>query len=232
MNLNTLSWENSLKIVTLLQKRLVKAVYVKDFSSVFKLQKIILQSNSGRLLSIRYVTQLCPLKKIPGLDSKLALTFLERFELNEVLKIRFSSWENQSLKKVNVTRKDGIMVSIQVPSISDRAWQYLIVLAIEPTNYALSHPRFFCSRTLESMYKLQRCVVLNLSKASLGLQKRVLNVELTKTFVNYNKSYLIDKLLASRSIKLSIIRLLCKGFHLQYQEENFVLRYKYFKCNK
>ena len=213
-----LSWEKSEKLLHLFQLRLVKALFTNDFITAFKLQKLILQSNSSRLLCIRYVTQLCPLKKIPGVDLKIALTFLERFELNEFLKTNFASWKAQGLKCVFITEKDGNLLTLQIPTIADRVWQHLLMLALKPAHTALFHPRHFISDSLDSTYKLQRCVSLNIGSSSLGFQKRILKLEVPKLFCSYNKNYLIGQIMAPRSIKLSICQLFSKNFCLQYLE--------------
>ncbi|MEI6332904.1 MAG: reverse transcriptase N-terminal domain-containing protein, partial [Pseudanabaena sp. ELA645] len=51
-----------------LQKRVYKAVQVKDMRKARSLQKLILKSKSARLLAIRQVTQLNAGKKTAGID--------------------------------------------------------------------------------------------------------------------------------------------------------------------
>lgn len=193
-----------------------KSILVGDFKTGLKLQNMILQSKYSRLLAIRYVTQLCPLKRIPGVDSKIVLTFLERFELNEYLKAYYKDWVSQSLKLLPIMKSDESIVIIQVPTISDRAWQYLIKLALEPMHSAIFHPRQF----IYSVHAAQQCLSLNLNKNSSGLQKRVLKVCFSKTIINYNKIYLMERILAPRSIKLGLARLLYREFNLYYIEDN------------
>lgn len=222
-NWKNVSWDKALKIVTILQKYLFRSVYIEDLKTSLKLQKIILCSNSSRLLAIRYVTQLCPLRKISGVDSRVVLSFLERFELNEFLKHNLHDWFPQSLKYVSISRVNGEIFNLQVSTIADRAWQYLLFLAIEPAHKALSSPYHFFSSSLNDLYFCQRIIIANLDKTSYGFQKRILKLEITKTLDVYNKSYLIQRIIAPRSIKLGLNRLLNKGFQLECFDSNFNL---------
>jgi retron-type reverse transcriptase len=79
-----LSWEKSMNNLYRVQKRLFKSVCVADFRKALQIQKLILNSNSARLLAIREVTQISATRKIPGIDGKTFLSFTDRFELNEL----------------------------------------------------------------------------------------------------------------------------------------------------
>lgn len=219
-----LSWQESSNLLFKLQKRLFKAVYISDKKKSFVLQKLILQSNCARLLAIREVTQLSLDKKIPGVDGKISLTFLERFELSERLKCYWNNWNVQSLKKVFLIKNKNadIPVSIKIPTISDRAWLYLVKLAIEPVHEALFHPNNYGFRSGQSIHEVQKAFLLNLSNDSFGEQKRIMRVDITRAFSSFNYSYLILKIKAPRSIKLGIFRLIEKGFELKFPENNFI----------
>ena len=74
-NKNISSWNDSIKFLFKLQKRLFKSTLVYDKIISLKLQKLILKSNGSRLIAIREVTQLSSDKKIPGIDGKTSLSF-------------------------------------------------------------------------------------------------------------------------------------------------------------
>lgn len=213
-----LSWKESTDLLFKLQKRLFKSVYVLDKRKSLILQKLILQSNCARLLAIREVTQLSFEKRISGVDGKTSLTFLERFELNEHLKSNWNNWEVQSLKKVLLAQdKDkNTPISTKIPTISDRAWLSLVKYSLEPVHEALFHPSNYGFRSGRLIYEVQSALLLNLSKDSFGEQKRILKVDLTKSFSSFNRSYLVQKIRAPRSVKLGIFRLFEKGFDLQF----------------
>nr|YP_009145435.1 ycf13 [Monomorphina parapyrum]AKL78909.1 ycf13 [Monomorphina parapyrum] len=209
---NKLSWEKSYKNISRIQKLLFKSTFVSNKNKCLVIQKLILSSNSARLLAIRQVTQVSLNKKIPGIDGKVSLSFNERFELNEYLKSNFNSWQPQVLRKVFFFKKDGSLESSQIPTIADRVWQCLISYAIEPVQEARFNPSSFGFRAISSIYDIQKVIFLNICKQSFGTQKRVLLIDLINVFNIFNLDYLVNKLVAPRGIKLGIFRLLNFGF--------------------
>jgi retron-type reverse transcriptase len=215
----SLSWDKSLEKLFFLQKRLYKCFFIGDFKMVLILQKLILRSNCARLLAIRYVTQISPYKKIAGLDGKVSLSFMERYELNQFLKIHFNNWTSQSLRKVLIVGKDGTNNLICIPTISDRTWHFLIKFCLEPVHEASFHPLNFSFRSGYSLYDLQNYIFLTLGVKAFGNQKRVLFINLEKCLNSFNSNYLLKKIIAPRSIKLGIFRLLKKNFPLSFPSE-------------
>jgi RNA-directed DNA polymerase len=78
-------WKKFQKTLFRLQRRVYKAVSVGDKRKARSLQKLILKSQSARLLAIRQVTQLNAGKKTAGIDGKASLTFEERLTLANLL---------------------------------------------------------------------------------------------------------------------------------------------------
>ena len=109
-----------------------KAVRAGDMPKTRSLQKLILKSQAARFLAIRQVTQLNAGKKTAGIDRKLALTFKERFELEEKLRLKANDWKHKGLREIPIPKKDGTKRILKVPTISDRAWQCLAKYALEP----------------------------------------------------------------------------------------------------
>nr|YP_007517001.1 ycf13 [Euglena viridis]AEY70774.1 ycf13 [Euglena viridis] len=218
-SLNVLSWEKSVQTLYFLQMRLFKSIYIGDVRTALKMQNLIIHSSCARLLAIREVTQISINKKISGVDGQTSLTFFERFELNEFLRINVNNWVPQSLKKIVFRDKNGNLITLKVPTISDRAWHTLVTFALQPAHEAVFHPTNYGFRLSYSIYDVQNIFSLNLNKRSLGLQKRLLSFSLEKILYFFNHDFLIRKIIAPRSIKLGIFRLLKKGFSLGFEEE-------------
>lgn len=213
-----LSWEKSLNNLFRLQKRLFISLCVADTKKALSIQKLILKSNSARLLAIREVTQISINRRIAGVDGKVSLTFRERFELNEHLKLNFNNWEIQSFRKVHSGKKSGDVEVLRVPAISDRAWHNLVKFSIEPAHEAMFHPRNYGFRRGRSAHQLQKLVFLHLSEGSYGSQKRFLHIHLNKIFSSFDHSFLLKNLIAPRGIKLGISRCLDLGFYPEFSE--------------
>ena len=142
-----LPWKKFRKNLFRLQKRVWKAVRAGDMRRARSLQKLILKSIAARFLAIRQVTQLNAGKKTAGVDGKLALTFKERFSLEEQLRLKAKNWKHQGLREIPIPKKDGTTRMLKVPTISDRAWQCLAKYALEPAHEATFHARSYGFRT-------------------------------------------------------------------------------------
>jgi RNA-directed DNA polymerase len=69
--LNFISCKKAKNILFQLQNRLFKSVLLQDIKTSLKIQRLILSSNSSRLIAIRDVTQLSSKRNIAGIDGKI-----------------------------------------------------------------------------------------------------------------------------------------------------------------
>uniref|UniRef100_UPI0030DDD1FE reverse transcriptase N-terminal domain-containing protein n=1 Tax=Cyanothece sp. BG0011 TaxID=2082950 RepID=UPI0030DDD1FE len=136
-------WKQLQKTLFRLQKRIFKAIREGDKAKAKRIQKLVLSSYAARMLAIRQVTQLNQGRKTAGIDGKKALTFKERFELEETLKLKTKTWKHQGLREIPIPKKDGTKRILKVPTIADRAWQCLVKYALEPAHEATFHPRSY-----------------------------------------------------------------------------------------
>ncbi|AXI24002.1 N-terminal domain of reverse transcriptase [Cardinium endosymbiont of Sogatella furcifera] len=81
-------WRKLEKKVFKLQKRIYQAEKRKDIKNVHKLQKLLLNSISAKLLAVRRVTQDNRGRKSAGIDGKANLNQEERIELAYSLDIK------------------------------------------------------------------------------------------------------------------------------------------------
>jgi retron-type reverse transcriptase len=177
-----------------LQKRVYKAVQVKDMRKARCLQKLILKSKSARLLAIRQVTQLNAGKKTAGIDGKASLSFEERFTLEKTLAKHYINWKHSGLREIPIPKKDGTMRMLKVPTIADRAWQCLAKYALEPAHEATFH-------------------------AHSGINKRVIELDIEKCFDRINHSSIMDNLIAPSGLKLGIFRCLKAGINVGFPDQ-------------
>lgn len=216
--LTSSAWSKAAFFIFKLQKRLYKSAYIFEAKKVWSFQKLLLGSNSARLIAIRDVTQLSSIRKISGVDNKLSLTFLERFELNEYLKKNYTNWNPSTLKRVFFLDKSGLNREYFLPTISDRVWYFLVKLSLDPVHEALFNPRNFGFRLNRSIYEIQNSFFLNLNSSSLGSQKRILKVDLGENIGSFDLSLFMNRIIAPRGIKLGIFRSLKKGLVFSYSD--------------
>lgn len=214
-----LSWELSSLSLFRIQKRLSKSYLVGDFRKCLFFQKLVLQSNYSRLLAIREITQISTLKRIPGVDGKTFLTFTERFELNEFLRMKTNSWNPSSVRNVSVLMKDGNMQILKLFTISDRVWQLLIKYSIEPIYEVSFHPHVFGFRISRNVFDLQKFLCLNFSYSSNVSKKRVFLINLQSIFLKFDKDLFLERLIAPRGIKLGLFRSFNSGFTLGFFDQ-------------
>jgi len=214
-----LPWKQFRRSLFRLQKRVFKAIQVGDKRKSLSLQKLILKSLAARMLAIRQVTQLNAGKKTAGVDGKASLTFEERLNLSEELKIQLNNWHHQKLREVPIPKKDGKTRILKVPTIADRAWQCLVKHALEPAHEATFHARSYGFRTGRSAHDAQKILFLNLQSIHHGKEKRVIELDIEKCFDRISHKVIMEKLIVPRGIKTGIFRCLKVGVNPEYPEQ-------------
>ena len=114
---NKSPWKKFRKNLFRLQKRLWKAVRAGDQAKARSLQKLIMKSQAARFLAIRQVTQLNAGRQTAGIDGKIALTFKERFKLEEQLRLNANNWKHQGLREIPIPKKDGTTRILKIPTM-------------------------------------------------------------------------------------------------------------------
>ncbi|MBN3925429.1 reverse transcriptase domain-containing protein [Nostoc sp. NMS4] len=214
-----LPWKKFRRNLFRLQKRVFKAVQVGDKRKARSLQKLILKSTSARFLAIRQVSQLNAGKKTAGIDGKKSLSFEERFNLEELLKMNSGNWKHQRLREIPIPKKDGTTRMLKIPTIADRAWQCLAKYALEPAHEATFHARSYGFRTGRSAHDAQKYIFLNLNSKANGINKRVIELDIEKCFDRINHSAIMDELIAPKGLKLGIFRCLKAGVNPEFPEQ-------------
>jgi RNA-directed DNA polymerase len=213
------NWKKASKRLFRLQRRVYKAVQRLDKRNARKLQKLILKSNSARMLAIRQVTQLNAGKRTAGIDGKASLTFEERFDLETRISLNHTNWKHQKLREIPIPKKDGTSRLLKVPTISDRAWQCLAKYALEPAHEATFHARSYGFRAGRSAHNAQKYLFDNLRSTCNGINKRVIEVDIEKCFDRIDHSAIMDNLIAPAGLKLGIFRCLKAGTNVGFPDQ-------------
>ena len=212
-------WKKFQKILFRLQKRVYKAVRAGDKRKARSLQKLILKSQSAKLLAIRQVTQLNAGKKTAGIDGVASLSFEERLALARELSQHHTNWKHKGLREIPIPKKDGTIRMLKVPTIADRAWQCLAKYALEPAHEATFHARSYGFRTGRSAHNAQKYLFDNLRSMSHGIDKRVIELDIEKCFDMINHTAIMDNLIAPAGLKLGIFRCLKAGTNVGFPDQ-------------
>ena len=214
-----LPWKKFRRNLFRLQKRVFKAVQVGNKRKARSLQRLISKSTSARFLAIRQVSQLNAGKKTAGIDGKKSLSFEERFNLEELLRMNSGNWKHQGLREIPIPKKDGTTRMLKIPTIADRAWQCLAKYALEPAHEATFHARSYGFRTGRSAHDAQKYIFVNLHSKSNGIDKRVIELDIEKCFDRINHATIMDELIAPKGLKLGIFRCLKVGVNPEFPEQ-------------
>jgi RNA-directed DNA polymerase len=93
------------------------------------LQKVLVGLTSAKFLAVRRVSQDNRGKRSAGVDGIVSLTAAQLIKLVNELSIDEKA---DSIRRVYVTRPDGRERSLGIPTIKDRAKQFLLMIALGP----------------------------------------------------------------------------------------------------
>lgn len=236
-----LPWKQFEKEVYRLQRRIYKASQNEDLAKTISLQNLLLQTYSARMISIRQVTQLNKGKKIPGIDGKKALTNVERLQLEQKLHKQVKVWKHQGLQSVEIPelslkKKASSMRNgnfshkfekplrqirmLKITAISDRAWQCLVKLALEPAHEAWFHERSYGFRPGRSPHDAQKLLFLHLQSSSNGKEKRVIELDIEKCLDRLNYQTILKKVIAPQWVKSRLQMCLNAGVKFNYADQD------------
>ena len=180
-----------------LQHRIYEAAKTNNINLVKRLQTLLLTS-SARYLAVRQVTQLNIGKKTAGVDGIKSLGYKERLKLAEKL-INIKDWEHQKLRRVYIPKPSGEKQPLGIPTINDRALQYLIKYALEPVYEAQASRGSYGFRPGRSTWDIQNNIYKNLQSTSRGYEKLILKLDIEKCFDKINHTKLMSMVILPKS---------------------------------
>jgi RNA-directed DNA polymerase len=128
-----ITWQKATKYVEKLQKRIFHAEKEGNKRKVRDLQRMLMNSKSALLMSIRRVTQLNKGKRTAGVDGFKALKPNERLDLyNKMLNMNLSRHKPKPAYRTYIKKKNAKLRPLGIPTIKDRVYQNVVKLALEP----------------------------------------------------------------------------------------------------
>ena len=189
-NWQTLPWKQFQRNVFRLQQRIYQAARRGDWQHVHSLQRLLLHSWSARCLAVRQVTQENRGKRTPGVDGVASLTPEQRLALVKNL-CNLSDWTVDPIRRIYIPKAGkSEKRGLGIPTMSDRAMQALVKLALEPEWEASFEPNSYGFRPGRSAHDAIEAIFKYISRKP----KYVLETDIEKCFDRISHTALLAKL--------------------------------------
>jgi RNA-directed DNA polymerase len=176
-----------------LRQRIFTASRAGDLKKVRNLQKLMLRSRAGALLSVRRVTEVNAGRKTAGIDGRIVLAGWEKAEMAAWLQQGASAWRPRPVKRVFIPKAGGKRRGLGIPVIADRALQALASGALEPEWEARFEPRSYGFRPGRSCQDAMQAVFVT-ARGKTCKRLWALDADLAAAFDRIDHSYLLARL--------------------------------------
>lgn len=182
-----LPWNKFDKQIRKIQERIYDASVRNDSKSVRTLQKVLVGLTSAKFIAVRQISQDNQGKRTVGVDGIASLTPKERLELVNELNI---DGKADSILRISIPKPDGRQRSLGIPTLRDRAKQFLLLMALEPEWEAKFEPNSYGFRPGRSCQDARAAICQSLKEKA----KYVFDADIDSCFPTIAHKPLLDKL--------------------------------------
>nr|AEW12971.2 ycf13 [Colacium vesiculosum] len=216
-------WKTAIFDLYLGQHLIFSASCRGDVRRVYEFQVALLSNDAVRFISIRYALTEIKQDQLVGCDGKITLSYKERFELQESLKLKGLKWQIGAVRETFNTGSFKGLNKRRVFNLVDRAWLILMAFILTPAQQGYFHPRSVGFREGYSIFDVQKIFRINMSQGAGGFEKRVLIVSFKPSFECYDVDYLVNKIIVNKEIKICILQALNSGLIPEFIDQSLNL---------
>ncbi len=213
VNWKDIDWKKFHRHVYRLQKRIFKASQRGDVGTMRRLQKLLMKSFAAKCLAVRRVTQDNQGKSTAGVDGVKSLTPKQRLELVEKLKLGTKA---KATRRVMIPKPGKAEKRpLGIPTMSDRALQCLVKLALEPEWESRFEENSYGFRPGRSCHDAIGAIYSSINKKP----KYVFDADISKCFDRIDHAALLYKLNTFPALRRQVKFWLKAGYILNHQWE-------------
>ena len=175
--------------------RIAKAIRLKHYNKAKALQWILTNSFYAKLLAIQRVVKNKG-KNTPGIDNIIWKTPEQKIQAIEDLKRR--GYKASPLRRIYIPKKNGKLRPLGIPTMKDRAYQALHLLALEPVAETIGDKNSYGFRPNRSLHDaIEQCFTILAKKTS---AKWVLEGDIKACFDEISHEWLEKHVLMDKKI--------------------------------
>jgi RNA-directed DNA polymerase len=191
----SINWKTVKQSVRSLQLRIAKATKEGKHNKVKALQWMLTHSLAAKLLAVKRVTENSG-KRTPGVDGVLWKTPTQK--LRAALSLLRKNYKANPLRRHYIFKKNGKKRPLGIPTMTDRAYQALFLLALEPVSETLADKGSYGFRPKRSCHDaIERCYI-HLSRKDSATW--VLEGDIKGCFDHINHQWLEQNILMDKKI--------------------------------